>query len=163
MCSFRMTDLMGNIFNMIQISILFDLFDHRISSSIAVHALILSADLIHRSIRIHADWLFQSMSFRNRKIVRIMGWCTLHDCRTKIHIDILIADDRQFLAICRIDAMLPNHMICTFIFGIDHDTYIAEHCFRAGRSDHELFVLFHCMVLHVIHFSSIFLIINLNI
>ncbi len=103
------------------------------------------------------------MTLRNRKVVGIVSRRTLHDGRTEIHIDIVIADDRKLLAVGRIDAVLADQMLALLIVGVDDDAHIAEHRLRTGCCDDEMFMIFNRLIVHVVHLARIFLVDDFNV
>ena len=154
---------MNDIFDMIEVAICFDCRNNSISCFISVHACISAALFIHRTIRVHDNRLSESMTFRNRKVIRIMGRCALHDRCTKVHIDIVITNNRQLISVCRIDAVLADQMFSLRIVWIYNNAYITEHCFWTCCCDNKFFTIFDCTILHVVHLAWIFLVVYFDV
>ena len=163
MRALRMANIMHDVFDLDQVSFASDLLDDGSSCRIAVHALEFAAEFIHRAVRIHADRLRKIVAFRNCEVIRIMGRRALHDGGAEVHVDIIIADDRQFLSVCRVDRMLSDQMLVALVVRVHDDAHIAEHRLRTGGRNMEFLAGLNDLVAHVVHLAGIILIVDLDV
>ena len=103
------------------------------------------------------------VAFRNREVVWIVGRRTFHRAGSEFDVDVVVADDRQFIPVCRVDGVQADQMLKPFIVRMHNDANIAEHRFRPGRRNLEAVAGFNDLVVERIHRAFGFLMDNLDV
>ena len=101
-----------------------------LSCLIAVHACIFRVILYDLSIVCQYIDHFQIMTKSYLKVVRVMCRCDLYNTCTKLHIYIIICDDRDLTVYDRQIQHLAYHIFITIILRIDCYGCITEKCLR---------------------------------
>ena len=123
---------MGMVLYLEQIALLLQILDDCFSCLIAVHAGIFAAGCGHGCIVVHDldDW--QVMAAAYLIVVRVVCRCDFDNAGTKFHVNILVADNRDFSVEQRQYDIFANQVLIALILRVDRYCGIAQHGFRTG-------------------------------
>ena len=109
--------------------------NHCLSCLVTIHACILAAKLVDRSIIIHNIDLFEIMTLSNLEIVRIVCRCDLYTAGSKIFIYILISNHRNLTVREWQLQHLTNDILVSLVLWIYCNGCITEQCLRTCGCD----------------------------
>ena len=156
-------DIVGVLLDLDEIPLLLQVFDDGLSGLIAVHAGILAAGLGHGGVVVHHLDDRQVVAAADLIVVRVVRRGDLDDAGAELHVDIVVADNRNLAANQRQDDRLADQILVTLVLGVDRNSGIAEHRLRAGGGQNDLSAAVAERVAQVPEVARLLLILNLGV
>ena len=131
-------DVVLVVLDLDQVAALLEILNDRLAALVAVHALVLAAVFVDGRVLVEHKDLLEVVALAHLEVVRVVAGRDLDAARAELHIDVLVAEDRDLAVHNRQDAGLADQVLVALVVRVDGHAGIAHEGLRAGGGDHKV-------------------------
>ena len=132
-------DLVVEVFDVVEEPARLEVLDDDLAALPAVHAAVFRAgELVHVSVVGHDVDLLEVVALADEEVVRIVRRRDLHDARTELAVNVVVADHGDLAARQRQDHGLADKVRIALVLRIHRNGRIARQRLRTRRRDHHV-------------------------
>ena len=119
-----------------EVAAFLEVLNNRLAALVAVHALVLAAVCVDGRVLVEHEDLLEVVTLTHLEVVRVVARRNLDAAGAELHVNVLVAEDRDLAVHDREDAGLADEMLVALVVRVDRDAGIAHEGLRTGgRND----------------------------
>ena len=129
-------DVVFVVLDLNEVAAFLEVLNNRLAALVAVHALVLAAVCVDGRVLVEHENLLEVVALTHLEVVRVVARRNLDTAGAELHVNVLVAEDRDLAVHDREDAGLADQVLVALVVRVDRDAGIAHEGLRTGgRND----------------------------
>ena len=131
-------DVVLVVLDLNEVAAFLEVLNNRLAALIAVHTLVLAAVCVDGRVLVEHEDLLEVVALTHLEVVRVVARRNLDAAGAELHVDVLVAEDRDLTVHDREDAGLADQVLVALVVRVDRDAGIAHEGLRTGSCNDQI-------------------------
>ena len=146
-----------------EVAAFLEVLNNRLAALVAVHALVLAAVCVDGRVLVEHENLLEVVTLTHLEVVRVVARRNLDTAGAELHVNVLVAEDRDLAVHDREDAGLADQVLVALVVRVDRNAGIAHEGLRTGGRNDQIARAVRQRVADVPQLARLGLVLNLGV